>query len=227
MKKQHDGASHARGGVAVICFLTIIIGQAYLLRNIFRTDLFALPVVPWGIEFFFMLIFVAAIIYLFIEPMGWYTKIRLAIAFSLLIAYVGMTVFFYSEFQRVYLTGSSFEYASSAGGLVGLKLVLAVIAVTAGIPVAQPIDGREYARRLREKVEKNNAQLVKKTAAGAQKDLATTIKKLKATLSPEEMETFLQELRADSTASSSTAGSQASDTNESLAEKWRGWGGGT
>jgi len=246
MKKRNETAPRARGGVTIICFLTIIIGQAYLLRNIFWPDFSAFTALPWGVELLFMLLFVAAIIYLFIRPMGWYTKIRLAVVFSLLIAYIGVNILFYSEFQHAYLTGFSPEYASGAGGLVGLKLVLAVIGGTAGIPVVQSIDGREYARRLREKVEKNNAQLAKEAAAGAQKDFTATVKKLKETLSPEEMEAFLRELKtsaggADSRISAadksgrhvSGAGDRTADgnsgngsfaANESFAEKWRGWG---
>ena len=95
---------------------------------------------PWSAELLFGLVLIAAIIYLFIQPMGWYTKRRLAAAFILLIAYSALTIFYYEAFKTAYLTGASFEYASSAGGLVGLKLVLAVVGVTAGIPVAQPID---------------------------------------------------------------------------------------
>ena len=121
--------------------------------------------------------------------------------------------------------------------------MLAVVGVTAGIPVAQSIDSREYAKRLREKVEKNNAQLTKETASGAQQDLIRTINKLSETLSPEELAAFLQELKsadietvcnsgtpakispapADSDATSSCS---ASEAQTPLAEKWRGWGGG-
>ena len=93
--------------------------------------------------------------------------------------------------------------------------MLAVIGVTAGIPVAQSIDGREYAKRLREKVEKNNAQLTKETASGAQQDLIRTINKLRETMSPEELAAFLQELKT-----------AESETQTPFAEKWRGWGGG-
>ena len=241
--KQNKINTRARGGVTVICFLVILIGQFYLLRNVLYTDSFSFFMMPWIAELFFWVALIAAIIYLFIQPMGWYTKRRLAAAFILLIAYSALTIFYYEAFKTAYLTGASFEYASSAGGLVGLKLVLAVIGVTAGIPVVQSIDGREYAKRLREKVEKNNAQLTKETASGAQQDLIRTINKLKETMSPEELAAFLQELKtADIEAvcktdtpteivsapmSSDTALSYpASEAQTSLAEKWRGWGGG-
>ena len=241
--KQNKTNTRARGGVTVICFLVILVGQFYLLRNVIHTDSFSFVMMPWSAELLFGLVLIAAIIYLFIQPMGWYTKRRLAAAFILLIAYSALTIFYYEAFKTAYLTGASFEYASSAGGLVGLKLVLAVIGVTAGIPVAQSIDGREYAKRLREKVEKNNAQLTKETASGAQQDLIRTINKLRETMSPEELAVFLKELKsadietvcnsatpvdissapADSDATSSCSGSEAQTP---LAEKWRGWGGG-
>ena len=241
--KQNKTNTRARGGVTVICFLVILIGQFYLLRNVIHTDSFSFVMMPWSAELLFGLVLIAAIIYLFIQPMGWYTKRRLAAAFILLIAYSALTIFYYEAFKTAYLTGASFEYASSAGGLVGLKLVLAVVGVTAGIPVAQSIDGREYAKRLREKVEKNNAQLTKETASGAQQDLIRTINTLKETMPPEELAAFLKELKsadiesvcntgtpakissapADSDATSS---SSASEAQTPLAEKWRGWGGG-
>ncbi|UTC51807.1 hypothetical protein [Treponema sp. OMZ 855] len=241
--KQNKTNTRARGGVTVICFLVMLIGQFYLLRNVIHTESFSFIMMPWSAELFFALVLIAAIIYLFIQPMGWYTKRRLAAAFILLIAYSALTISYYEAFKTAYLTGASFEYASSAGGLVGLKLVLAVVGVTAGIPVAQSIDGREYAKRLREKVEKNNAQLTKETASGAQQDLIRTINKLRETMSPEELAAFLKELKsadietvcnsatpvdissapADSDATSLCS---ASEAQTPLAEKWRGWGGG-
>ena len=219
--KQNKTNARARGGVTVICFLVILIGQLYLLRNAIYTDLFSFITMPWVAEFIFILIFIVAIIYLFIQPMGWYTQKRLISAFILLAAYIALNVLYYTTFKNAYLAGFSFEYASSAGGLVGLKLVLAVVGVTAGIPVAQPIDKREYARRLREKIEKNNAQLTKETAVGAQQDLLYTIKKLKETMSPEELAAFLQELQNIDTDDTDTHAVEMP-----LAEKWRGWGGG-
>lgn len=241
--KQNKTNTRARGGVTVICFLVILIGQFYLLRNVVHTDSFSFVMIPWSAELIFSLMLIAAIIYLFIQPMGWYTKKRLAVAFILLIAYIALNILYYHVFKAVYLTGFSFKYASSAGGLVGLKLVLAVVGVTAGIPVAQSIDGREYARRLREKVEKNNAQLTKETASGAQQDLIRTINKLKETMSPEELAAFLQKLKNSDTGASCSSGTpteisldstdsdgtslySVSEAETPVAEKWRGWGGG-
>lgn len=242
--KQNKTNARARGGITVICFLVILIGQFYLLRNVVHQNSFSLITMPWGAELIFALVLITAIIYLFVQPMGWYTKKRLVSAFMLLIAYIVLNVVYYAAFKDAYLAGFPFEYASSAGGLVGLKLVLAVVGVTAGIPVAQPIDGREYARRLREKIEKNNAQLTKETAVGAQQDLRHTIKKLKETMSAEELAAFLRELQNINTESDNSAtvvpdgiaaasmdtdsisSTPASDEETSLAEKWRGWGGG-
>ena len=245
MKK--DGTNgRARGGVTVICFLVILIGQFYLLRNIVHTAAFSFMTMPWIGELFFALVLIAAGIYLFIQPMGWYTKTRLTAAFILLAAYITLNILYYTVFKEAYLTGFPFEYASSAGGLIGLKAVLAVIGVTAGIPVVQPIDGREYARRLREKIEKNNAQLTKETVSGARHDLIRTINKLKETMPPEELAAFLQELKSadietahssgtsdgispvssETDTISSCSASDVPDEQTPLAEKWRGWGGG-
>lgn len=249
--QQNKTNARARGGITILCFLIILIGQFYLLRNIVHTDSFSIITMPWSAELIFALILIGTSIYLFIQPMGWYTKKRLAVAFITLIAYIALNVLYYAAFKEAYLAGFSFEYASSAGGLVGLKLVLAVVGVTAGIPVAQPIDGREYARRLREKIEKNNAQLTKETAVGAQQDLRHTIKKLKETMSPKELAAFLQELQninpeagdtaikigdtvaaahdeiaAASPGTDSISPDPETDTEMPLTEKWRGWGGG-
>lgn len=232
MKKNEKNA-RARGGVAIISFLVILIGQIYLLRKTVHDDLFFFIRMPWSAELIFAFILIAASVYLLIQPMGWYTKKRLVLAFIVLIAYIILNILYYTVFKIAYFTGFSFDYASSAGGLVGLKLVLATIGVTSGIPVVQTIDGREYARRLREKLEKNNAQLAKETAVGAQQDLIRTIKKLKETMSPQELTVFLQELKDTDSESGNVAAaasgkisSVSDDIQTPLAEQWRGWGGG-
>ena len=243
--KKNEANTRAKGGVTVICFLVMIIGQLYLLRTALRAHPLSFLAMPWIAELIFAGVLVSASVYLFIQPLGWYTRKRLVLAFILLVVYIVLNILYYTVFKDAYFTGTPFKYASSAGGLVGLKLVLAVVGVTAGIPVAQPIDGREYARRLREKIEKNNAQLAKETAAGAQQDLLRTIKKLKETMTSEELAAFLQELKTtdvegteslaltpdglSSTSAAvdtvvSTAASSAMQTP--LTEKWRGWGGG-
>ena len=221
MNKQHSDAPAARGGMAILCFFAVIAGQAFLLRNIlFSGNLSA----PFYIELLFCLLMAAGIIICWVRPAGWGKRTGCTIALVLFILYTAFSVLNYNTFASAYLTGISTVYESTGRALVGLKLVLALIGVTAGIPVAPRMDDREYSRRLREKAQMQEAQWAKASARGAQEDLNATLNRLKATLSEEEMAELLAQLQEKASASE-----KASDTPEasnSVAEEWRGWGGG-
>ncbi|MGI6182325.1 MAG: hypothetical protein ACOYIE_09660 [Agathobaculum sp.] len=220
MNKQNSSAPAARGGITVLCFLLIIAGQAYLLRSmLFGSGASGLPM-PFCAELFFCLLMTAGIVISCIRPTGWGSKLGCAIALALFILYAAINILQYDIFSSAYLSGIHAEYASMGGALVALKLVLALVGVTAGIPVAPRIDDREYARRLREKVQMQQAEWAKASAQGAQKDLNDTLEKLKATLSEEEMAALLAQLQQ--TAAQSSAEKPKPDPTEDA----HGWGGG-
>lgn len=110
------------------------------------------------------------------------------------------------------------KYESSAGGLIGLKLVLVLIGITAAIPTTPRIDDREYARLLREQAQRQEASWARASVEGARKDLNATLEKLKATLSEEEIAALIKQ-------SENTAAHSASDPAPDP-EEWHGWGGG-
>lgn len=78
----------------------------------------------------------------------------------------------------------------------------------------------QHGHRLPSKTEaayRQQAQWAKGSAAGAKKDLDSAMEKLRETLTPEEMDALLAQLRSE----------QAPPKDgESVTEQWRGWGGG-
>lgn len=235
MSKQDSSAPAAKGGVAVLCFLAIIVGQIYLLRNlIFSGD----PVIftaPYLLELLFCLLLLAGIVICWIRPQGWGGLIGRSIALGLFALYALVTILNYPVFSTAYLTGFQAQFASAGGGFVGLKLVLALVGVIAAIPVAPRIDDREYARRLREKVQRQEAEWAKASLKGAQEDLNATLAKLRETLSEEEMAALLTQLQQtaqqQSPPSSGQPASEAppsgdasGDSTQPASEYWRGWG---
>lgn len=217
----------AKGGVAIICFLIVIIGQGYLLRNVLFTSPFSSWPSAYHLELFFCIILLAGITICFIRPTGWGLKAGRLAALGLFVIYTVFTIFNYDTFMSGYLTGFHAEFESAGGALVGLKLVLTLIGVTAGIPAGPRIDEREYAHRLREKVQMQQAEWAKASVKGAQKDLETTLEQLKQTLSDEEMAALLTQLQETAQNKTNTHSSQNSKTpSSSVSEDWKGWGGG-
>lgn len=216
MTKQASTAPAARGGVTVICFLLIIVGQVYLLRAIPANNSFDLLSLPFILEFVFCLFMLIGCAICFIRPKGWTSTTGCITVLILFALYMVANIIYYPIFSVAYLTGFNPQYSSSAGALVGFKLVLALIGVTAGIPVVAPIDKREYSRRLREKVEQQDAIWAKTSVIGAKKELELTLAKLKGKLNEEELSDILNQLQSENSVTN----------KEDVAEQWRGWGGG-
>lgn len=223
-KKDYNG-SEARGGVSILCFLAVIIGQGWLLRNVLF-PLSALPTVFY-IEMLFCLVLLAGIVICFIRPMGWGRSIGTIAALVLFVLYAAFSVLTYQDFSAAYLTGFNPTFASAGGAMVGAKLVLTLIGVTAGMPAGPQIDPREYSRRLREKTEQQEAQWAKAAVKSARKDLQETVNRLKGTLSPEELADLIKELQAPIvTEEPDDPDLSPRDDDNNMSEKWRGWGGG-
>lgn len=225
-QKPVDG-SGARCGVAILCFLIVILGQVYLLRSLlFGGSLGSLPAALY-IEMLFWPILIVGIVVCWVRPMGWGSKKGCAIALIFFLIYLAFSIFSYSTFSEAYLTGFNSEFASAGGALVGAKLVVSLIGVTAGIPAGPQVDAHEYSRRLREKAELQEAEWAKNAVKGARKDLKATVDRLRGTLSEEELAELLAELQKPITddESKDSPSSPRSDDNN-MAEKWRGWGGG-
>ena len=223
MKEQKSNAPAARGGVTVICFLVIIVGQVVLLRGTLFGGGFVLSA-PYMLELLFCLVMLAGVVVCFLKPMGWSTMPGVIAALVLFAAYAAVNILYYPVFSAAYLAGVNSAYASTGGALVGLKLVLALVGVTAAIPVAAPIDKREYSRRLREKAEMQNAQWAKAAVKGAAEDLDATLARLKSTLSEEEMAKLLADLQETARQHAPEGAEGAGE--ETLSEQYRGWGGG-
>ena len=226
-KKDYNG-SEARGGVAIICFLIVIFGQIWLLRNVLF-PLSDLPAVFYA-EMLFWLILIAGIVICFVRPMGWDRGKGSWIAIGIFLLYAVFSILTYETFSAAYLTGFNPTFASAGGAMVGFKLVLTLIGVAAGMPAGPQIEAREYSRRLREKAEQQEAQWAKASVKSARKELQDTVNRLKGSLSPEELAELVKELQepVDISTDSSEEDPDLSprDDDSNMAEKWRGWGGG-
>lgn len=227
MQKPNSNEPAAKGGVAVICFLLIIAGQIWLLRNQLFTSFTSLPV-SYYIEMLFWLVLIAGIVVCWVRPMGWGGHLGCGIALVSFVIYMIFSIITYNTFAAGYLTGFNPTFDSAGGALVGLKLVLALVGVTAGIPAGPKIDDREYAQRLREKVEQQNAQWAMASVKGAHKDLENTLDRLKSTLSEEEMKALIADLQKSLDDPSEKSKAQdtvpAEDNLDTIAENWKGWG---
>ena len=187
----------ARGGVAILCFLLILAGQGYLLRRLIAGDAGSILRLPFLVECCFAVILLGACVLCAVKPTGWTSKTGCIAAFAVYTLYVVHSLVFYNDFSAAYLTGIQAQYDSAGGALVALKLVVALIGVTAGIPASPPIDKFEYSRRLREKAQLQQAQWARNSAEGAKKDLDSAIAKLKDSLSEEELAELLSRLQKE------------------------------
>lgn len=215
----------AKCDTVVVCFAVIIIGQGWLLRHTLAAGLFAWPLAV-TVELIFCIVMLAAVIWCWTHPKGWTSNLGCGIAFGVFALYLVFNLFFYSDFSQMYLAGINADTPSWGKALVALKLILAIMGVVAGIPAAPAPSNREYAEKMRQAVYRQEAEWAKGNAKGAKADLEKTLQKLKESLSPEEMETLLAELRSGTAASPEEKNDSAEDADESVAEKWRGWGGG-
>ncbi len=225
MTVQVSQPSKAKVGVSIVCFLLILAGQGYLLRSLILDGQFSLLSAPFLAEGFFCIVLLAGCIVCLRKPSGWTNLAGCICAFLLFGLYAACNILYYPVFSAAYLTGVHTEYNSVGGALVALKLVLALIGVTAGIPASPPIDKFEYSRRLREKAELQQAQWAKASVRGAKKDLDDTIAKLRQNLSEEELSELLNKLQ-EASGTPPSAREEDDASHEGIAEQWRGWGGG-
>ncbi len=229
MAKSNSNEYSAKGGMTVLSFVLIIIGQIWLLRNQLFSSFTALPL-PYYIEMIWWIPLIAGIVICWIRPKGWGGHLGCTIALVLFVVYAVFSILTYKTFSAGYLTGFSPEFSSAGGALVGFKLVLALIGVTAGIPAEPKIDNWEYSRRLREKVEEQNAQWAMASVKGAHADLENTLDRLKATLSEEEMQALIADLQKSLDDPSSVKKTEPSEPSEQpdgfdqVVENWKGWG---
>ena len=197
MQEQSSRPRAARRGVTVVCFLLIVVGQGYLLRNFIASDPNALLRLPLLMEVIFGVIMLASCVICVVKYAGWTTRAGCFIAFVLVGLYILFNILFYPDIQAAYLTGMNVRYDSSAGAIVALKLIIALVGVTGGIPVSPTIDRFEYSRRLKEKAQVQRAEWAEAAAKGAKKDLDDTIAKLKKDLGDEEFAELLERLKSD------------------------------
>lgn len=194
MSSSNSTLLKARGWVTIVCFAIVIFGQAWLLRNkLTLSEIGPLPAYYYG-EFFFILLLIIGIIINCVRSTGWGNGIGRKAALGLVAAYAAYSVYFYKQFAEAYLTGFEANYASVGSALIALKLVIVTIGVVAGIPVAPRINDREYSRRLREKVQRQDAEWAKAAVKGSSKELKETVEKLRGSLSEEEFAELLADI---------------------------------
>lgn len=213
---ENSKSPEAKCSTVVVCLLFIIIGQGVLLRDVFAAGLTAWPPAV-KLELVFCAVMAAAMVWCWTHPRGRTSNLGCAAAFGFFGLYAVFNIVFYDTFVQLFLAGIENGAESWGKAMVALKLVLAIMAVVAGIPAATAPTGREYAEKLKEAAYRQQAQWAKGSAAGAKKDLDSAMEKLRETLTPEEMDALLAQLRSE----------QAPPKDgESVTEQWRGWGGG-
>ncbi|MEY8337793.1 hypothetical protein AALB16_07130 [Lachnospiraceae bacterium 62-35] len=224
MSNQTTPKPTARNGLTIISFLIVIIGQAYILRGFRPGNIPAELRLPLTLELIFCFFMAIGCIICCLKPMGWTVRAGCLTALFLFFLYAFINIVFYPAFSSAYLTGIQTAYASVGGGLVGLKLVFSLIGVTAGIPVSAPIDKREYADRLRRKVQDQDAQWAQASAENAKKELEKIISNAENTspYPPSHQEVSSQAVTTQPT--SSHPSKQEEQKEETISEQWRGWG---
>ena len=188
-----NNGMHAVRGTAIVCFAAVIIGDIILLYPSLKNGLQKYMQLPIILEIISWVILVYGIIWIWRHKKGWATLKSKLVVFGLFGLYVLYSVLLYSQFQAVY--GGFFSQESVAGAMVAVRLVLVLIGITAGIPTIPKIDSREYSRRLREKALQQEANWAKESVKGARRDLQATVDKLRNSLTPEEMQALVKELR--------------------------------
>jgi len=214
----------AKCGTTVLCFAAIILLQGWLLRGVLLAGPGQWPGIV-TVELVFCLVMLAALIWCWGHPKGWTNNLGCIIAFGLFAIYLIFNLFSYEAFAQLYLAGLNTEFPSWGKALVALKLVLALMAVVAGIPAAPALEGREYADKLRQAVYRQEAEWAKGSAKGAKKDFESAMGKLRETLSQEELDALLAQLRAEA-APEDVPPAQDGKPAESVTDSWQGWGGG-
>ena len=98
MKASVSDTQTSRRGVTVICFLLVICGELWLLRNLLlEGNLSSLSPVCW-LEFFFLLLLAAGTVFCLIRPQGWGGKVGCTAALLLFTVYAAFTVWNHSFF---------------------------------------------------------------------------------------------------------------------------------
>lgn len=208
----------ARCGTTILCFLAAVIGQIYLLRNVLFTGTLPTPPLAYLVELVFSLVLLGAAAWCFRCPQGWRSRKGSIAAFVLFAVYIAANILYYDPLSGAYSTGITAEYTSTGRALLGLKLVLVFMGIVAGMPTSAPIDSREYSRLLREKAELQSAEWAKASVKGSKKELDDTMRRLKETLSPEEMAALAAELQNYTAASPEISAAEESSAADRLHE---------
>lgn len=214
---KENAAPQAKCGTAVACLFILTAGQLFLLRGVLAAGPGSWPGALVG-ELIFCVPMLAGLVWCWGHPKGWTSNMGCAAAFVFFGAYLIFQIVFRRTFAQLYLSAVDTQFPSVGLALVAVKVVLLLMAVIAGIPAAPAPAGREYADKLRQAVHKQEAQWAKGSAAGAKQDLDAAMAKLRESLSPEELDALLSQLR--------DAPEQTPSSGEDSAGDWHGWGGG-
>lgn len=214
---RENAAPEAKCGTVVACLFILIAGQVFLLWGTLSAGPAAWPAAVVG-ELVFFVPMLAAIVWCWGHPKGWTSNPGCAAAFIFFGLYLVFQIVFRQTFAQLYLAAIDTQFPSVGLALVAVKVVLVLMAAIAGVPAAPAPTGREYADKLRQAVHKQEAQWAKGSAAGAKQDLDAAMAKLRESLTPEELDALLSQLK--------DAPDQPAPGGEDSAGDWHGWGGG-
>lgn len=190
---EKNAAPRARFTAAIILFLAVIAGDLVLCRDYLLQGLHTLPVYLL-IELVMLFLLVIGI-FLFCNPRGLNTNKKLILGFGYFLLWCAVTVIYFSEYKAMYLSTLHTEFPSYGAAITCLKLVMVLCGLTALIPVVPAPTGREYAQGLARAYEKQNIEQAKNAAAEAQKDLERRVEQLRSSLSPEELDALMTQLK--------------------------------
>lgn len=203
-----ENGMRARPGTTIFCFAIALVEQLYLLREPLSRGFGNWPPVLY-LELVSWVLLVAGIVISFVWK-GWKTNAGCIVALALAGLHIAVDAVNFSTLRELYFAGINSVYPSYGPALVTLKLILILLGVTAGIPVADAPKGREYARKLEEAYHKQEMEWAKANMKGARKDAEETLAKLKRQLSQEELEALLASMREET----SSADASTEETGE-------------
>jgi len=180
---------------STLAFSAAVGGELYLVRGLLGEGLASLPGILLAELGFCVLIAAAAVFTA--TPRGWRSKTGSCAAFALYAAYLLFNILNFHYFRNVYLSAVLTEHQSYGAALETLKLVLVLIGAVAAMPVMPGPEGREYLRGLERAARKQQMQWAGKSAAGTKSDLEKTVRHFRQSLSPEELEELVAQLKQE------------------------------
>ncbi|WP_459129733.1 hypothetical protein [Guggenheimella bovis] len=184
----------AKRTVGIISFLIPIIGELLIANKVITDQSQIVHIVVEGI---FLALLAMGIIILLVKKDGWGVGFGRYFALVLFCIYAVYAVVSRQFFESWYEQAFVETMPSTIKAILGIKLIIVMVGIIAGIPVAPKIDNREYSRRLRQKTIEREAMWTKESIKGTKSDLKKNIEKYKENLSEEELKELIAFLQTD------------------------------